>query len=193
LRSNLRLKSNVYVRNTSLELRDDEAFVHQVRGESAVRRLLGMYGIPPERRSHSDSEVIGLLTRGRLTQRQLNTIKWGLPCVRCGCIPIGVTFGDVVESRCDEPGCVQRTMPVRPILIPESVVRDHAPFSSWGQILSDAIQSCGGVPPAPSCDQPTLRIAVRIAPTAEWIYTDSELSAFIIYGLKNQRLNHARD
>jgi len=42
------------------------------------------------------------------------------------------------------------------------------------------------VPPALSTGQRTSRVVVRVAPTADWIFSDSELSAFIVYGLTRQ-------
>lgn len=186
MRSNLNLRSNVYLRKRSVALQNDEAFLGQVRGESAVGKLLGMYGIPGGHRRHSDSEVIALFRQNKLTQRQLNTIKWELRCIRCDCIPVGVSFRDVVEFRCSEPGCAQSSTPVRSVLIPDSILAGHPPTTGWEQILSGAIQSCRGVLPEFSTEQPRTRIVVRVAPTADWLYSDSELSAFIVYGLKHQ-------
>lgn len=186
MRSNLRLRSNVYLRQRSIALRDDKAFVPQLRGESAVRKLLGMYGIPSGHRRHNDSEVIALFRQHKLTHRQLNMIKWELRCIRCDCIPVGVTFRDAVEFRCSEPGCAQYSTPVRSILIPDSVLVAHPPSTAWEKILSGAIQSCRGVPPDLPTEQPRTRVVVRVAPTADWIYSDGELSALMVYGLKHQ-------
>lgn len=185
MRSNLRLRSNVYLRERSIALQNDKSFVPHVRGERAIRQLLSMYGIPRDRR-HNDSEVLALFRQNKLTQRQLNTLKWELRCLRCDSIPVGITFRTAVEFRCTEPQCTQRTTPVRSILIPDSLLVTHPPTMAWERLLSTAIQSCRGVPPQRLIEHPRTRIVARVAPTADWMYSDDDLSAFIVYGLKQQ-------
>lgn len=166
-------------------MQHDETFVRQVRG-SAVLKLLGMYGIPIGHRRHNDPEVLNLLRQGKLTQRQLNTIKWELRCIQCDCIPIGLSFQGSVDFRCNEPGCIQSRSAVRPVLVPDAILTEYPPKTNLEQILANAICICDGVPPNVSLDPPRTRRVVRVPNTQDWLYSESELSAFITFGLKHQ-------
>jgi hypothetical protein len=105
MKSNLRLRSNVYLRDASVPLKKDKEFVKQVRGAGALHKLLGMWGLPPGLRRHDDPQIVNLFRQGWLTRQQVNAIKWEIRCIRCGCIPVGLTFSGAVEFRCVEPGC----------------------------------------------------------------------------------------
>ena len=183
-KSNLRLRSNVYLRRNSVSLEQDDAFVRQVRG-TAVLKLLGMYGVPIAHRRHTDPEVLNLLRQGKLTQRQLNTIKWELRCVRCDCIPIGLSFEGSVDFRCDEQGCAQLKSSARSILVPDAVLTEYPPKTNRDQILAEAIRMCDGVPPDVTLEPPRTRLVVRVPNTLDWLYSDSDLSAFFTFGLKH--------
>lgn len=183
MKSNLILRSNVYLRDVSLPLQKDHQFIRQVRGAPALHKLLSMWGIPPGHRHYDHVEVLNLLRQGRLTRKQVNTLKWELRCVKCGCIPVGVTFRNAVEFLCKESGCETASKPVRTILIPSATLKTHPPRASWDEILSCAIESCQGKPPKLALGSPKSRIVVRVAPTDDWIYGDDELSCFVVYGL----------
>ena len=185
MKSNLRLRSNVYYRRSGVALQQDEAFVQHVRGR-AVLKLLGMYGIPTERRRHNDPEVLNLLRQGKLTQRQLNTIKWELRCIRCDCIPIGLSFTGSVEFRCKESGCTQSRYSTRTVLVPDAIRCEYPPLTDKDEILRTAIRMCHGVPPDVTLEPPRTRLIVRVPNTMDWLYSDSELSAFFTFGLQHQ-------
>ncbi|SRR6266404_1772377 len=188
MKSNLRLGSNVYLRDEFIPLHKDQQFVKLVRGIPALQKLLSMWGVPPGHRRHDQTEVTNLLRQGWLTRHQVNTIKWELRCIRCDCIPVGITFRNTVEFLCAEPGCAISSTPVRTILIPEKILQSHPPLAPWDEVLSSAIESCQGKPPQFSLDSPRSRIVVRVAPTDDWIYSDDELSCFVIHGLTRMKV-----
>lgn len=183
MRSNLRIRSNVYVRRPGLALGDDGEFVRHVRGASAVQKLLGLLGVPPDNRRHDDPEVMRLAHQGRLTRAQLNTLRWAVRCVECGCLPSGLTFRGEVAFRCDITGCAQRKTPVRSVLIPDQVIQLNKRGGSFTELLELAITECRGEPPKVRRVMPLSRVTVRINPTADWLYSDEDLSAFLTFAL----------
>jgi len=185
MRSNLRIRSNVYRRRHSLALGDDGEFVRQVRGAGAVQKLLGLLGVSPNNRRHDDPGVLRLARQGRLTRAQLNTLRWAVRCVECGCLPSGLTFRGEVAFRCDVPGCAQRKTPVRSVPIPDQVLRPSKHSGSLTELLERAITECRGEPPEVRRVPPFSRVTVRVNPTADWLYSDEELSAFLTFALLN--------
>jgi hypothetical protein len=182
-RSNLQIKSNVYARRPEVALGDDLEFVRHVRGAGAVQQLLGMLGVPPHKRRHDDPEVTRLARRGVLTRAQLNTLRWAVRCVECDCLPSGLTFRGEVAFRCDIPGCALLKTPVRSVTIPDQALKLYKQGSSFTELLECAIAECRGEPPKVKREPPFSRVTIRINPTADWLYSDEELSAFLTIGL----------
>ncbi|HEX8494414.1 MAG TPA: hypothetical protein VF658_16340 [Pyrinomonadaceae bacterium] len=184
--SNLQLRSNVYMRRPDLALGDDEEFIRHVRGAVAVQKLLAMLGVPPDKRRHDDPEVTRLARKGRLTLAQLNTLRWAVRCVECGCLPSGLTFRGEVAFRCDITGCALRRTPVRSVLIPDQVLQLTKHGGSFTELLERAIAECHGEPPKVRRVPPFSRVTVRVNPTADWLYSDEEMSAFLTFALLNR-------
>lgn len=191
MKSNLRLRSNVYVRRPGVALGDDDNFVRHVRGGGAVRQLLGMLGVPPDRHRHDDPEVIRLVRQGKLTRAQLNTLRWEVRCVECGCLPSGLTFRGEIDFRCDTAGCALRKTPVRSVPVSDRALQTHTRGGGFTELLERAVRECSGEPPEVRHEPPFSRVTVRVAPAADWLYTDEELSAFLTFALLNRMMVRA--
>lgn len=191
MRSNLQIRSNVYVRRPGVALGDDIEFVKHVRGADAVQQLLGMLGVPPNKRRHDDPEVTRLARRGILTRAQLNTLRWAVRCVECGCLPSGLTFRGEVAFRCDISGCALLKTPVRSVTIPDQALKLNRQGSSFTELLERAIAECRGEPPKVKRVPPFSRVTVRVNPTADWLYSDEELSTFLTFALLNGTTEYA--
>lgn len=105
MKSNLKLKSNLYLRDVDKKLEYDTDFVAQVRGIKAIRKMLWKAFEIPENANHKDSEIIGAKRTGRITEAQWNTLKWEIICFNCQSIPVGRTFDENIEFRCKVEGC----------------------------------------------------------------------------------------
>ena len=104
-KSNLCLKSNVYIRDPNKRLVQDLTFIRKMRGASAVHKLLDWFSVPRRSRRHDDPEIEKLVRDGRLTVAQQNALEWELRCLRCESIPCGITFKGNYEFRCDRADC----------------------------------------------------------------------------------------
>lgn len=102
-KSNLKRRSNVYLRSPEKTLKDDTKFVHHVRGSSAIKKLLRMMAVPPGRAGEDDIEK--LVRQGKLSLAQQKILQWEIRCSNCDCFPCGVNFDSSLEFRCDLPGC----------------------------------------------------------------------------------------
>lgn len=102
-RSNLKRRSNVYLRRTDKALKDDARFVQQVRGAVAIQRLLKMLAVPPGRAG--DADVEKLVRQGRLTAAQQQQRQWQIRCSACDAMPCGVGFDGSPKFRCPLPDC----------------------------------------------------------------------------------------
>lgn len=182
--SNIRLKSNVYIRRTEGSLCNDADFIRHIRGLPAVRKLLGMLGVTAAESRYDSEAVRNLLRRGLITVQQHNSLKWGLKCLTCDSLPVGLTFDGRLESRCETPGCALGATQAKRLLLPDSVVLDFRDNLRAEYTLASALEECRGVPPAvaPYAGPRTL-VIVRIDPTMACSYSDDELSAFLLHGL----------
>jgi hypothetical protein len=115
-KSNITVRSNVFVRKHS-ELKDDVAFIQQVRGRSALLKLLG--------RIPSQSGTV-LFRDRRLSQRQIAELAWEVPCAECGAIPEGpvTRMGhEEIEFRCPRGRCGQVNLRGRTVLLDPDLVQ----------------------------------------------------------------------
>jgi hypothetical protein len=188
-KSNLRTRSNIYPRRPELRLKDDHEFSPQVRGHAAIRKLIEMMGIPPGNRMHDDPLVMRLIEAGKLTIAQKNALKWELPCAACNSIPCGLTFNGELEFRCPMPQCSSIeviTVPYvnKQLAAPISVLR-QARGIDFGDALSWAIEQCQDGPPPLEIDSPPALIPLRVSSDASVRYTDTQLAAFLVYGILN--------
>lgn len=104
LKSNLKLRSNLHIRDVSKNSNDDVSFNRNIRGVKRVRRLLRSFGIP-DNIPASDAEIVNMFQRGEISDAQFRTLQWDIPCWRCNTIPVGETFNGTVEFRCKVDGC----------------------------------------------------------------------------------------
>ena len=185
MKSNLTLRSNVYLRQPDTPLIGDAAFVRHVRGIEAVHQLLGMLGVPPDKRRPDDAEIIRLVRSGKLTRAQLNTLRWNIRCTECNCLPSGLTFQGVVAFRCDVPGCTENRTPVKSILVSDQIIGRERAGLSLTEALDWAITQCRGVPPNVKLSPPYSRVTARVSQTADLLYTEEELSAFLTFALSH--------
>jgi hypothetical protein len=105
MKSNLKLKSNLFLRDQKKAFENDTEFIKRVRGVKGIRKLLLAAFQVPHNADYDDREVINLFKCGKLTKAQWNTLKWEIICYRCNSIPVGSTFSGEVEFRCKVEGC----------------------------------------------------------------------------------------
>lgn len=101
MRSNLTLRSNVFVREGALDLYEDTSFCRQIRGRVQIKRLVELHEADPR----NDQEVANLTRRGLITETQRETLMWMIGCYICNCYPVGETFDGLIEFRCSVEGC----------------------------------------------------------------------------------------
>lgn len=182
-RSNLRLRSNVHVRNPQLRLREDHQFLPRVRGYGGVRALLRSFGLLPDQIRHDNAEVLKLVQLGKLTRAQHEALKWGVPCAHCNCIPCGVNFRGDYEFRCEKPGCSSSPKSVsRRIAVPLADLQECR--CQPEMLLNWAIESCNRQFPQLSLQPPFNFILIRVPPTAALSYSNEQLSALLVYGIR---------
>lgn len=104
-KSNLCLKSNVYIRDPNKRVVQDLAFICKMRGAAAVHKLLDWFSVPRRNRRPDDLEIEKLVRQGKLTPAQQNALTWELRCLICDSIPCGITFKGKYEFRCDRADC----------------------------------------------------------------------------------------
>jgi hypothetical protein len=146
MKSNITVRSNVFLRRTRDLLRDRD-FQKQVRGGRALRKLKAKLGIP-------DSQFAGLLTPVQLAE-----LRWDTPCSRCGCRPEGPITKNgftVIEFRCPEGSC-----PSRSETINRTVLLDPA-------LLDAAIQKSGLTDPGEA-----VTLAVTLPPVLDEMPADT--------------------
>src|SRR5687767_2744351 len=99
LKSNLKLRSNLHIRDVSKDATEDISFNRHIRGVKRVRRLLRAFGIP-DNVPAKDAEIMNMFQRREISEAQLLTLEWDIPCWRCNTIPVGETFDGKVGFRC---------------------------------------------------------------------------------------------
>lgn len=184
MRSNLRMRSNVYLRNRGTPLCDDANFVSQVRGLSAVRILLQMFGVPSAFQQYDSDPVRSLLHQRKLTQVQHNVLKWEIRCQVCDSVPTGINFEGNLVSCCDTPGCIFNQTQAKEVLLSDSLLLQYRDDLRLRDALDWAINDCRGMPPQLAIPfEHRRRMVVRVDATTAWRYSEEELSAFIVHGL----------
>lgn len=176
MRSNVTIRSNVFVRREK-ELAKDAAFISQVRGHSALLRLLGRLA-PNENPAQS--------ARRYLTRQQLAQVAWQARCSLCDGLPEGpVSCNGTVEIqfRCPRNACIANNSLPRTVLIDVELVKRCSellkkPFS---EIVQDALRRDNGHHPVRPVDEQRkrVRIPIRLS-VSQWHFcTDSEIEMAI--------------
>jgi hypothetical protein len=183
-RSNLRMRSNVFLRDPAALLRDDRKFLQHVRGLSAIRKLLGCLGLQPAQQRYDDPEVLSLVQLDKLTRAQQNALKWELACSRCNSIPCGVNFRGEFEFRCERADCTASQVSqlvARRIPVPREELRQSRQDPC--EILEQAINRCRGIVPEIDLRPPFHPLPIRIRSDLDHLYNDQQLAKFLVYGI----------
>jgi len=189
--SNVQLRSNVYLRQCEVPLREDKEFLRRVRGLKAIRKLLGYFGLQPEQQRHDDVEILRLVQLGKLSPAQQNALKWELVCTHCHSIPCGETFNGKLEFRCECDDCPARKTSSSSASVPRRILVPIPDLQQCredlSQILSRAINQCCGVVPEIDLQPPFYPQPIRVSP--EHIrYNDQQLATFLVYGIRQSRV-----
>jgi hypothetical protein len=183
-RSNLRLRSNVHLRNPQIRVQEDHDFLHHVRGYTGVRALLACFGLQPDQQRHEDTAVLRLVQVGKLTHAQHESLKWGVPCAHCGSVPCGVSFRGEYEFRCDKLGCASKPKTVVPrrIMVPLADLQQ----CRWQpeELLNWAIEFCNGQLPQLNLLPPFQLLPIRVPSAAAVSYSNEQLAMLLVYGIR---------
>jgi hypothetical protein len=212
-RSNLYLKSNVYWREPNTRLIADRAFTNLVRGRKAVSKLLTLLGVPVDQQRHYNAHVQNLQRKGTITWVQVSTLETHIQCGECLLVPSGITFTGGLDFRCDR-GCAG-PRPKQPI-IPKHEVEQERPRVTtrkslhrrlrvpvdlakglMGRRLQDdldwAIEACKGrAPRIPWGRSDGVGVTVEIDASLAKRYSDTELNAFLTFGLQKRKASPDR-
>jgi hypothetical protein len=116
LRSNISIRSNVFVRVSSDPVQDKE-FLSQIRGREAILKLL--HRIAPDQDSRQ-------VARKYLSKNQLAEVAWQAPCAICGALPEGPvqrTTGLEIQFRCPRGTCPTGSLIPRTVLLDVHLIR----------------------------------------------------------------------
>lgn len=169
MKSNIGIRSNVYVLNSDPAIKANPEFVRQVRGREAVLRLLQWLGIGPE--PGSAGKV--------LSPRQLGELIWDTPCGRCGAIPEGLLTSSAspeIVFRCPQNICRGSTLRARTVLLPLALV--HQLSAKFQEPIADlAHRMLGRVTKKKAVDWagPRVPIAIKLSPTQYYLYDDGQI------------------
>jgi hypothetical protein len=176
IKSNVTIRPNVYVR-TENDIEKDKRFVSQVRGRTALMRLLKH--IAPSGDLNSSAKL-------RLSQRQVAELAWELPCSDCGSFPEGPVDRhgeESIEFRCPKHICVLQRTVGRIVMLPVGlanrlVMKDRRPISD---IISDALLAYAGNSSRLSDLKETgkLPFAIRLTRTQNYLFSDQEIQTAI--------------
>src|SRR5437016_6332702 len=137
--SNVTIRSNVFVRGER-EIAKDTAFISQVRGRSALLRLL---------RRLAPNENPARSARRYLNRRQLAQVAWQSRCSLCDGLPEGpVLCNGIVEIqfRCPRNSCAATNSFPRTVLIDVDLVQRCSELlpKSFQEIVQEALRHDNG-------------------------------------------------
>jgi hypothetical protein len=172
MHANVTIRSNVFVRGEK-DLAKDTAFISQVRGHSALLRLLARLA-PNEKPAQS--------ARRYLTRQQLAQVAWQARCSLCDGLPEGpVSCNGAVEIqfRCPRHSCTPNNSLPRTVLIDVELVKRSSEVlrKSFSEIVQDALRRNNGhhhVRPGGE-HRKRVRIPIRLS-LSQWHFcTDDEI------------------
>src|SRR5579862_3705758 len=157
MRSNVTIRSNVFVRREKA-IAKDTAFISQVRGHSALLRLLHRLA-PNENPAQS--------ARRYLTKHQLAQVAWQARCSLCDGLPEGpVSCNGAVEIqfRCPRSTCTPNSFLPRTVLIDVELVKRCSEVlgKPFAEIVQDALSRHNGHHRARSIYEPRKRVRIPI-------------------------------
>lgn len=171
IKSNVTVRSNVFVRRTA-DVREDSAFVAQVRGRSALESLL--------RRLEPGGDRVDA-ARKYFSREQLSQAAWQTRCGACGAFPEGPVLANgelEVQFRCPRQACHIALYSARTVLIDIELIRkcDEILKQPFEVIVHEALKQ-------PVAELGTARlpagnrvpITVRMTLTQKYIFTDAHV------------------
>ncbi len=178
MKSNVSVKSNVYVRQ-GVELFRDRPFLEQVRGRDALVKIL--------RRLRPEGDPVAL-TRGLFTPRQAAELAWEQRCDICGAIPEGpVSRGGVeqIEFRCPRGQCRAQTYRNKVVLldlrlIVEATAKTKMTPAEVVRKALDRFRPCPGSMTSRSGRSVTRRFVLRLTPYEFYFLTDEEIESSLL-------------
>lgn len=177
MKPNITVRSNVFIRSRS-QLKDDSDFIAQVRGRTALMKLLGRI-----------SSLSDVLASGRacLSQRQVAELVWEVPCAECGALPEGAITRmghEEVEFRCPKGKCGQsklrgRTILLDPKLVEETISLCGKPLS---EVIQDALKGYRKEPSQPGPLESTRKrpFTIRIPLSQHYFFSDRDIEAALV-------------
>jgi hypothetical protein len=175
MKSNVALKSNVYVRQ-GVELFRDRPFLKQIRGRGALVKVLSRF-----------SPAVDHLASARrvFTPRQIAEVAWEQRCDICGAIPEGpVTRGGVeqIEFRCPRGQCKTQTYRNKVVLLDLKLVAAATAKMKMtpAELVRRALETfrpCPGTLGSRIGRSTTRRFPVRLTPYEFYFLTDEEIES----------------
>ena len=175
MKSNVSVRSNVYVRR-SVELFRDRSFLEQIRGRDALLKILRRF------RPASDP---GASTRDIFTSRQAAELAWAQPCDICGAIPEGPVTHDGVEQiefRCPRDRCRTQTYRNKVVLLDLDLVNRATAKANMTppEIVRKALdrfRPCSSALARASKRGITRRFVLKLTPYEFYFLTDEEIES----------------
>jgi hypothetical protein len=180
MKSNIAIRSNIFVRSGGTELRGDIEFLRQVRGRGAVRALLNRLSI--------DTSPASL--RAVLSPRQIGELIWETPCATCRAIPEGpirLEGREIIAFRCPSATCETKTFRARTVLLPLALLQAlsqkyREPIS---ELVNDALSKKQHRRKKVRDSEPKVRIPVKLTPAQYYLFDDSDLEHALYCLLEN--------
>jgi len=178
---NVTIRSNVIVRNHA-ELRNDHAFVAQVRGRSALLHLL--------KRLEPNGDLL-TTARKYLTRTQIAQVAWQSPCSICGAFPEGpVSRGGSleIEFRCPRKTCSVSEFLPRTVVLSLDLVRRCADVfkKPISEIVQDALRVQWSVPEGPPSKARRVPVVVRLTLAQHYFLTGRDVESALWYLLRSR-------
>lgn len=180
-RPNVSIRSNVFVRSGT-ELRNDNAFIAQVRGRNALLQLL--------RRLEPNGDLL-TTARKYLSRLQLAQVAWQSPCSICGAFPEGPITRDgtlEIQFRCPRKICsVSEFLPQTVVLSLDLVRRCSDLFNKpIGEVIQDALKAQQLVPEEQSSSGPRVPVVVRLTLAQRYFLTDRDIESALIHIMRSR-------
>jgi hypothetical protein len=179
MRSNITVRSNVFLRQETA-LKSDLSFIRQVRGRSALIKLLKLISV--EARAHT--------ARYLLTPRQVAELTWEIPCALCKAFPEGAIRSGSAETvvfRCPRGRCGAPVLRAKTVQIPLSLVKllgDKFRQPIW--TIAQAALDLDRVSTTMGKHEPKVPIVLKLSPTQYHLYDDEQIVSALCAFVESQ-------
>lgn len=153
MKPNVSVRSNVYIR-ADCDLRTDRQFIAQVRGRSALTRLIAVLEPGTEPRAAAQRH---------LSETQLSQVAWQARCAHCGALPEGPVAGPLgieVVFRCPRAECSIPSRIARSVAVDVTLIRTAA--ERFAKPVSDIVEEALVDADATVDEPPAARDVVRV-------------------------------